>query len=152
MVQCVIDWVYIPLPPPKRRWRRRASVHHAPRLLFMKRLFWNDIHHLLGFPVPSAYNFSTKRAASSCRTCVRYWRRYSKWEKIERISEKRFYYFIIENHGSGGRRDGSLFEIKWETIIIIATSTQHLPRSNQTKKKKILKKHSPPSALLAGGA
>ena len=24
------------------------------KLLFMNRLFWNDIHHLLGFPVPSA--------------------------------------------------------------------------------------------------
>ena len=37
-------------------------------LLLMKRLFWKDIHHLLGLPVPSAYSFSTRRAASSCRT------------------------------------------------------------------------------------
>ena len=35
------------------------------RLLFINRLFWNDIHHLLGLPVPSAYNFSTSLAASS---------------------------------------------------------------------------------------
>ena len=38
---------------------------HDPKLLFMNRLFWNDIHHLLGLPVPSAYNFSTSRAESS---------------------------------------------------------------------------------------
>lgn len=44
---------------------------YVPMLRFMNLLFWNDIHHLLGLPVPSAYNFSTKRCASSCRTCVR---------------------------------------------------------------------------------
>jgi hypothetical protein len=32
-----------------------AEVHaYQPRLRFMNRLFWNDIHHLLGCPVPSA--------------------------------------------------------------------------------------------------
>ncbi len=48
---------------------------YVPRLLFMKRLFWKDIHHLLGFPVPSAYSLSISRAASSWRTCTKYWRR-----------------------------------------------------------------------------
>jgi hypothetical protein len=41
------------------------AYSYVPKLLFMKRLFWKDIHHLLGLPVPSAYNFSTSRAASS---------------------------------------------------------------------------------------
>lgn len=50
---------------------------YEPKLLFMNRLFWKDIHHLLGLPVPSAYNFSARRAASSCRACVKYPRRYS---------------------------------------------------------------------------
>lgn len=50
---------------------------YEPKLLFMKRLFWNDIHHLFGLPVPSAYNRSTNRAASSWRTWVRYCRRCS---------------------------------------------------------------------------
>lgn len=29
-------------------------IYCVPKLRFMKRRFWNDIHHLLGFPVPSA--------------------------------------------------------------------------------------------------
>jgi hypothetical protein len=41
------------------------AYSYVPKLLFMKRLFWKDIHHLLGLPVPSAYSFSTSRAASS---------------------------------------------------------------------------------------
>lgn len=52
-----------------------SVVYTLLKLRFMKRLFWNDIHHLLGFPVPSAYSRSTSRAASSCRTCVKYCRR-----------------------------------------------------------------------------
>lgn len=32
----------------------RGMPVYAPKLLFMKRLFWNAIHHLLGLPVPSA--------------------------------------------------------------------------------------------------
>lgn len=47
-------------------FKMHANKHktHA-RLLFMNLRFWKDIHHLLGFPVPSAYNRSTSRAANS---------------------------------------------------------------------------------------
>ena len=56
----------------RRVFEMHASVHmyirktHA-RLLFMNLLFWNDIHHLLGLPVPSAYSRSMRRAANSWR-------------------------------------------------------------------------------------
>lgn len=51
-------------------YRDRLDLHgftafHEPKLRFMNRLFWKAIHHLLGFPLPSAYNRSTSRAASS---------------------------------------------------------------------------------------
>jgi len=56
-----------------------ALVHiHVVRLRFMKRLFWKAIHHLLGLLEPSAYKRSTKRAASSWRTWVKYVRRNSR--------------------------------------------------------------------------
>lgn len=44
---------------------RGFTGSHEPKLRFINRLFWNAIHHLLGFPLPSAYNRSTSRAANS---------------------------------------------------------------------------------------
>lgn len=51
------------------------KLHYELAGIFMKRRLVKLIHHLLGLPVPSAYSFSTSRAAVSCRVWTRYCRR-----------------------------------------------------------------------------
>jgi len=59
-------------PSPNCMRRTSLSVYRlallsflSPQLRLMNRRFVKDIHHLLGLPVPSAYNRSMSLAASS---------------------------------------------------------------------------------------
>ena len=71
--QSIPSFIYDPQDPKQATYK----------LFPINFLFAKLNHHLLGLSLPSSYILASRRMASSCRTCERYWRRVSaSWREV----------------------------------------------------------------------